>query len=90
VRNLVLSADAEAVSLPGLEILADQVRCSHGATTGEINREELFYMQARGISESDAYRLITYGFLNEVIERLPENSLRVRLQDSLQARLQGH
>jgi Fe-S cluster assembly protein SufD len=90
VRNLVLSAEAEAVSLPGLEILADQVRCSHGATTGEINPEELFYMQARGISERDAYRLITYGFLNEVIERLPENSLRVRLQEALQARLEGH
>ena len=73
-----------------LEILADQVRCSHGATTGEINPEELFYMQARGISERDALRLITYGFLNEVIERLPENSLRVRLQEALQARLQGH
>jgi Fe-S cluster assembly protein SufD len=90
VRNLVLSAEAEAVSLPGLEILADQVRCSHGATTGEINPEELFYMQARGISERDAYRLITYGFLNEVIERLPENSLRVCLQEALQARLAGH
>ena len=47
-------------------------------------------MQARGISERDAYRLITYGFLNEVIEHLPEDSLRVRLQDALQARLQGH
>ena len=66
------------------------MRCSHGATTGEINAEELFYMQARGISERDAYRLITYGFLNEVIERLPENSLRVRLQEALQARLAGH
>jgi Fe-S cluster assembly protein SufD len=90
VRNLVLSTDAEAVSLPGLEILADQVRCSHGATTGEIHPDELFYMQARGISERDAYRLITYGFLNEVIERLPEGSLRGRLQEALQARLAGH
>jgi Fe-S cluster assembly protein SufD len=90
VRNLVLSAEAEAVSLPGLEILADQVRCSHGATTGEINPEELFYMQARGLSERDALRLITYGFLNEVIERLPQNALRIRLQEALQARLQGH
>lgn len=90
VRNLVLSPDSEAVSLPGLEILADQVRCSHGATTGEINPEELFYMQSRGISEHEAYRLITFGFLNEVIERLPENSLRVRLQEVLQARLAAH
>ena len=90
VRNLVLSAEAEANSLPGLEILADQVRCSHGATTGEINPEELFYMQARGISEKDAYRLITFGFLNEVLERLPEAALREKLQQTLRARLQGH
>jgi Fe-S cluster assembly protein SufD len=90
VRNLVLSAEAEAVSLPGLEILADQVRCSHGATTGEINPEELFYMQTRGISERDAYRLITFGFLNEVIERLPDESLRVSLSEALHKRLSGH
>jgi Fe-S cluster assembly protein SufD len=90
VRNLVLSAEAEAVSLPGLEILADQVRCSHGATTGEINPEELFYMQTRGISERDAYRLITFGFLNEVIERLPEESLRVSLSEALHKRLAVH
>jgi Fe-S cluster assembly protein SufD len=90
VRNLVLSAEAEAVSLPGLEILADQVRCSHGATTGEINPEELFYMQSRGISERDAYRLITFGFLNEVIERIPKDSVRVLLQNALRSRLEGH
>ena len=90
VRNLVLSPEAEAVSLPGLEILADQVRCSHGATTGEVSPEELFYMQSRGISERDAYRLITFGFLNEVIERIPQDSLRVLLQNVLQKRLEGH
>ncbi len=90
VRNLILSPDAEANSLPGLEILADQVKCSHGATTGEIDAEELFYMQARGISARDAYRLITYGFLNEVLERLPEATLRETLQSALRNRLQGH
>jgi Fe-S cluster assembly protein SufD len=90
VRNLVLSAEAEAVSLPGLEILADQVRCSHGATTGEINPDELFYMQTRGISERDAYRLITFGFLNEVLERLQVESLRDPLQEVLKSRLAGH
>jgi Fe-S cluster assembly protein SufD len=90
VRNLVLSTEAEANSLPGLEILADQVRCSHGATTGEINPEELFYMQSRGIPEKDAYRLITFGFLNEVLERLPDEPIRLALQDALRTRLQGH
>ncbi len=90
VRNLVLSDEAEANSMPGLEILADQVRCSHGATTGEINPEELFYMQARGICKKDAYGLITFGFLNEVLERLADDTVRAKLQSTLQARLQGH
>lgn len=90
VRNLILSPDAEANSLPGLEILADQVRCSHGATTGEIDPDELFYMQSRGIPSADAYRLITFGFLNEVLERLPHEELRTQLQEALKARLKGH
>jgi Fe-S cluster assembly protein SufD len=90
VRNLALSPDAEANSLPGLEILADDVRRSHGATTGEIDADELFYMQARGISAATPYRLITFGFLNEVLERFPDAGVRERLQDALRARLQGH
>ncbi|RFC43282.1 MAG: Fe-S cluster assembly protein SufD [Verrucomicrobia bacterium] len=90
VRNLILSPDAEANSLPGLEILADDVRCSHGATTGEIDAEELFYMQSRGIPARDAYRLITFGFLNEVLERFPDQTVRERLQETLRARLHGH
>ncbi|MEI6714208.1 MAG: Fe-S cluster assembly protein SufD [Verrucomicrobiota bacterium] len=90
VRNLLLSEEAEANSMPGLEILADQVRCSHGATTGEIDKEELFYMQARGIRTKDAYRLITFGFLNEVLERFPCNSIRETIQASLLARIAGH
>ena len=90
VRNLILSPDAEANSLPGLEILADEVRCSHGATTGEIDAEELFYMQARGIPAREAYRLITFGFLNEALERFPDAAVRTRLQETLRARLQGH
>lgn len=90
VRNLILSPEAEANSLPGLEILADEVRCSHGATTGEIDAEELFYMQARGIPAREAYRLITFGFLNEALERFPDAGVRARLQETLEARLQGH
>lgn len=90
VRNLILSPNAEANSLPGLEILADQVRCSHGATTGEIDAEELFYMQARGIPAREAYRLITFGFLNEALERFPDESVRDSLQATLRDRLAGH
>jgi Fe-S cluster assembly protein SufD len=70
VRNLLLSDDAEANSMPGLEILADDVRCTHGATSGQVDAEELFYMLSRGIPQREALQLIVFGFLNEVIERL--------------------
>jgi Fe-S cluster assembly protein SufD len=70
VRNLLLSDDAEANSMPGLEILADDVRCTHGATSGQLDAEELFYMLSRGIPQREAQQLIVFGFLNEVIERL--------------------
>jgi Fe-S cluster assembly protein SufD len=70
VRNLLLSDDAEANSMPGLEILADDVRCSHGATSGQIESEELFYLLARGIDKRTAQRLIVQGFLQEAITRL--------------------
>jgi Fe-S cluster assembly protein SufD len=70
VRNLLLSDDAEANSMPGLEILADNVRCTHGATSGQIDEDELFYLRTRGISTKVAQRLIVTGFLDEVIQRL--------------------
>jgi Fe-S cluster assembly protein SufD len=70
VRNLLLSDDAEANSMPGLEILADNVKCSHGATSGQINEEEMFYLLARGIPLPVAKQLLVSGFLNEVVDRL--------------------
>ena len=70
VRNLLLSDDSEANSMPGLEILADNVRCTHGATSGQIDEEELFYLRSRGIPTRAAQRLIVTGFLDEVIQRL--------------------
>ena len=70
VRNLLLSDDAEANSMPGLEILADNVRCTHGATSGQINEDELFYLRTRGIPVPVAERLIVTGFLDEVVQRL--------------------
>jgi Fe-S cluster assembly protein SufD len=70
VRNLLLSDDSEANSMPGLEILADNVRCTHGATSGQIDADELFYLRTRGIPVPVAQRLIVTGFLNEVIQRL--------------------
>ncbi len=90
-RNLLLSNTAEANSLPGLEIDANDVKCSHGATTAQIEPEEVFYMKARGIPESGAQELIVYGFFEEVLERidsepLAENARRI-IQEKFRKRL---
>jgi Fe-S cluster assembly protein SufD len=87
VRNLLLSDDAEANSMPGLEILADDVRCTHGATSGQVEPEELFYLKSRGIDDLAAKRLIARGFLNEVIDRLPGEQLSEYLHQQIEARL---
>src|ERR1700720_359625 len=86
-RNLLLSDDAEANSMPGLEILADDVRCTHGATSGQVEPEELFYLKSRGIDDLAAKRLIARGFLNEVVDRLPEEQLSEYLHQQIEARL---
>jgi Fe-S cluster assembly protein SufD len=80
VRNLLLSDDSEANSMPGLEILADNVRCTHGATSGQVDADELFYLRTRGIPVSVAQRLIVTGFLNEVMQRLDRPAIASDLQ----------
>jgi Fe-S cluster assembly protein SufD len=70
-RNLLLSNRAEATSLPNLEIEADDVRCSHAATVGHLDQEELFYIMTRGVSRREAERLVVFGFFGEVLDRLP-------------------
>lgn len=87
VRNLMLSDEAEANSMPGLEILADNVRCTHGATSGELNEDELFYMQARGIPAKQAAQLIVRGFLGSVLERLENPMLQEHLGAILDQKL---
>jgi Fe-S cluster assembly protein SufD len=82
-RNLLNSNEAEATSLPGLEINADQVKCSHGSTSGPIAEEELFYLKARGISDIESRRLIVEGFLADVIERFGNSEVL----DTLVARI---
>src|ERR1700720_2523219 len=86
VRNLPLSHDAEANSMPGLEILADDVRCTHGATSGQVEPEELFYLLSRGIPERVAKALVVKGFLNEVVDRLADAALT----DHLHEQIAGH
>jgi Fe-S cluster assembly protein SufD len=83
VRNLLLGDEAEANSMPGLEILADDVRCTHGATSGQIEPEELFYLKSRGIDDLAAKQLIARGFLNEVVARLPDIALSSYLQEQI-------
>jgi Fe-S cluster assembly protein SufD len=86
VRNLLLSDEAEANSMPGLEIEADDVRCTHGATSGEIEEEELFYLRSRGIPLKDAQRLIVHGFLDEVLERMNDKLLAAKMSELLHER----
>jgi Fe-S cluster assembly protein SufD len=80
VRNLLLSDDSEANSMPGLEILADNVRCTHGATSGQIEEDQLFYLRSRGIPTKIAQRLLVTGFLDEVIQRLDHPAIAAHLQ----------
>ncbi len=84
VRNLLLSDEAEANSMPGLEILADNVRCTHGATSGQIDEDELFYLRTRGIPVPVAQRLIVTGFLDEVVQRLDHPAIAEYLHRAIE------
>lgn len=86
-RNLLLSNQAEATSLPNLEIEADDVRCSHAATVGHLDREELFYIMSRGISRREAERLVVFGFFGEVLERLPMPQVVSELREAIAKRI---
>jgi Fe-S cluster assembly protein SufD len=86
-RNLLLSPQAHADSIPGLEILANDVRCTHGATVSQVNRDELFYCMARGLSREEAQLLIVRGFYQEIFDRIELEPVRDALQSVLEARL---
>ena len=78
-RNLLLSGKAHVDTQPQLEIFADDVKCTHGATVGQLDSDEVFYLQSRGLSELVARNLLTYAFGAEVINRIPVASLRASL-----------
>jgi len=86
-RNLLLSARAEADSRPQLEIYADDVKCAHGAATGSLDPEQLFYLRSRGLDAERARQLLVYGFAADVLARLPFAALRRRLAAALGERL---
>jgi Fe-S cluster assembly protein SufD len=88
-RNLMLSDDAEANSLPGLEIQANDVRCTHGATSSRIDPEQEFYLQARGIAKDAADELLTFGFFEEVLSKLGHEPLHDALRDLVKAKFQA-
>jgi Fe-S cluster assembly protein SufD len=86
-RNLLLSKTAHADSIPGLEILANDVRCTHGATLGQVDREQLFYLMTRGLSRAEAERLIVRGFFQDVLDRVELVPVRDALAEALEARI---
>ncbi|MBI4313838.1 MAG: Fe-S cluster assembly protein SufD [Candidatus Omnitrophica bacterium] len=86
-RNLLLSGEAKADSIPMLEILTDDVRCTHGATVGPVDPEQLFYLTSRGIGEETAERMIVEGFFEQVLQQLPTPGLRDHLHAHIERKL---
>src|SRR5918993_227151 len=87
-RNLILGTDdAFAVSLPNLEIMADDVKCSHGSTTGQVDETELFYLMSRGIPRHEAEKLVVFGFFGEVTSRVPLRGLKEKLDRAIEAKI---
>ena len=86
-RNLLLSKTAHADSIPGLEILANDVRCTHGATLGQVDRELLFYLMTRGLNRAEAERVIVRGFFQDVLDRVELAPVREALAAALEARI---
>jgi Fe-S cluster assembly protein SufD len=86
-RNLLLSKRAHADAIPGLEIEANDVRCTHAAAVAQVDPEQLFYLRARGLPEPEAQRLIVDGFLQSLVERTPEGEIREALSEALERRL---
>jgi Fe-S cluster assembly protein SufD len=89
-RNLILSPDARADSIPGLEILTDDVRCTHGATVGKIDPEPMFYLLSRGIPPEEAERLIVEGFFDPIMQRIPFEGVRTRFQQAIMDKMLGN
>jgi Fe-S cluster assembly protein SufD len=86
-RNLLLSPEAHADAIPGLEILADDVRCTHAAAIAQVDKEQLFYLTSRGLDDESAKALIIEGFLESLVERLAEGPVRDSISEALETRL---
>jgi Fe-S cluster assembly protein SufD len=88
-RNLLLSKKAHADAIPGLEILANDVRCTHAAAIAQIDAEQVFYLRSRGLKQETAERLVVEGFLAELVERFEEGAMRDALATALEKRLEA-
>lgn len=86
-RNLILSKNARADSIPGLEILADDVRCTHGATVSQLEEEPIYYLMSRGLPRRQSERLVVDGFFSPIMERIPFEGVRDRLTRAIDAKL---
>ena len=86
-RNLLLSPEAHADAIPGLEILADDVRCTHAAAIAQVDKDQLFYLTSRGLDAANAKSLIIEGFLESLVERLAEGPVRDSISEALETRL---
>jgi Fe-S cluster assembly protein SufD len=86
-RNLVLGKNARADAIPGLEILTDDVRCSHAATVGKIDSDHTFYLESRGIPKMEAAKLVVEGFFDDIMQRIPFEGIRQRFQDAIHEKM---
>ncbi len=86
-KNLLLSRNAEVDTKPQLEIYADDVKCSHGATVGQLDEQMMFYLRSRGIEENMARGMLTYGFAHDIVERMEIEPIRARIENLLTSKL---
>ena len=86
-QNLLMSDDAEINSKPQLEIYADDVKCSHGSTTGQLDEDAMFYLRARGIGLANARRVLTRAFADELVDRVTDETLRSHIEALVATRL---
>ena len=89
-KALILNDAAEFDAKPELEIYADDVKCSHGSTSGSIDLNLIHYLKSRGIPEKEAYQMLINGFLSEVLEKLSEGKIKNFLKAKLESQINGH
>ena len=89
-KGILLSKDAYFHSKPELKIYADDVKCSHGSTSGSIDEDSLYYLMTRGLKKEDAAKLLIKGFLNDVVEFIKSNSMKSFVQSKIEEHVNGH